>query len=157
MATYQSMKIASDAKSVEEKRHQERKKALCVPSHRTENVPPRPRCPTPHRREPTSCKSHRLDSRSHAALLENPAPLPTRSPRPLTWPLVPHNKRRLVLMIRHLCDNGYVESAERLQTESKISLSDVDAADNVSLPSSQPRFSYPRLRLHHHSKCLSWV
>lgn len=31
MATYQSMKIASDAKSVEEKRHQERKKALCVP------------------------------------------------------------------------------------------------------------------------------
>lgn len=38
MATYQSMKIASDAKSVEEKRHQERKKALCVPSHRTENA-----------------------------------------------------------------------------------------------------------------------
>ena len=35
-------------------------------------------------------------------------------------------------MIRYLCDNGYVESAERLQTESQISLSSVDAADNVS-------------------------
>ncbi len=40
---------------------------------------------------------------------------------------------RLVLMIRYLCDNGYVESAERLQTESQISLSNVDAADNVSV------------------------
>ncbi len=41
--------------------------------------------------------------------------------------------RRLVLMVRYLCDNGYVESAERLQTEGQISLSSVDAADNVGL------------------------
>ena len=36
-------------------------------------------------------------------------------------------------MIRHLCDNGYVESAEKLQSESQVSLSQLDAADNIDM------------------------
>ncbi|GBG75694.1 hypothetical protein CBR_g20319 [Chara braunii] len=39
----------------------------------------------------------------------------------------------LVLVLRHLFDEGYVEAAERLQAESGLSLSKIDAADNVNL------------------------
>ena len=67
MASFQSMRMASQAKDNEEKKVQERKKAL------------------------------------------------------------------LVLICRHLCDYGYIESAERLQTEGGISLQNVDAADNIDL------------------------
>lgn len=39
----------------------------------------------------------------------------------------------LVLVLRHLSDQGYLAAAEQLSTESCISLSKVDAADNVGL------------------------
>lgn len=39
----------------------------------------------------------------------------------------------LVLILRYLCDNGYVEAYERLSTEANLSLSRVDVADNVDL------------------------
>jgi katanin p60 ATPase-containing subunit A1 len=39
----------------------------------------------------------------------------------------------LVLILRHLTDGGYVESARRLEAESGLSLSTWDAADNVDL------------------------
>ncbi len=39
----------------------------------------------------------------------------------------------LTLIARHLLDNGYVESAERVQAESSVSLSRVDVADNMDL------------------------
>eukprot|EP00741_Cyanophora_paradoxa_P003742 tig00000093_g3637.t1 len=39
----------------------------------------------------------------------------------------------LVLIARHLIDNGYVESSERLQAESGMSLQKFDAADNIDL------------------------
>ena len=39
----------------------------------------------------------------------------------------------LTLIARHLLDSGYVESAERLQTESSISLGKLDVADNIDL------------------------
>ena len=67
MASYQSMRMASQAKDNEEKKVQERKKAL------------------------------------------------------------------LVLICRHLCDYGYIESANQLQTEGGVSLQNVDAADNIDL------------------------
>eukprot|EP00290_Baffinella_frigidus_P000884 CAMPEP_0180178052 /NCGR_PEP_ID=MMETSP0986-20121125/38191_1 /TAXON_ID=697907 /ORGANISM="non described non described, Strain CCMP2293" /LENGTH=137 /DNA_ID=CAMNT_0022130857 /DNA_START=235 /DNA_END=646 /DNA_ORIENTATION=- len=67
MATYASMKIASQSAQAEEKRAQERRKAL------------------------------------------------------------------VVLIIRHLCDHGYVESAEKLQAEAQVSLSQTDAADNIDM------------------------
>jgi len=39
----------------------------------------------------------------------------------------------LVLIIRHLTDCGYIEAAERLSSDSNISLLKYDAADNVCL------------------------
>jgi katanin p60 ATPase-containing subunit A1 len=42
-------------------------------------------------------------------------------------------KALLVLICRHLCDHGYIEAAERLQTEGGVSLQNVDAADNIDL------------------------
>nr|CAG4712418.1 unnamed protein product [Naegleria fowleri] len=39
----------------------------------------------------------------------------------------------LVLMIRYLFDNGYLESAEKMQSETGISLKKFDAADNMDL------------------------
>ena len=41
----------------------------------------------------------------------------------------------LTLVLRHLIDHGYVESAERLQAEAGQSLSKYDVADNVDLVS----------------------
>mmetsp|Transcript_16770 Transcript_16770/g.38249 ORF Transcript_16770/g.38249 Transcript_16770/m.38249 type:complete len:509 (-) Transcript_16770:5-1531(-) len=42
-------------------------------------------------------------------------------------------KALVVLILRHLCDFGYIETAERLQAESQVSLDHFDAADNVDL------------------------
>ena len=39
----------------------------------------------------------------------------------------------LVLILRHLCDNGYLNSIDALQAESGVSLKQMDAADNISL------------------------
>jgi katanin p60 ATPase-containing subunit A1 len=39
----------------------------------------------------------------------------------------------LVLILRHLTDNGYIEAADRLSTEANVSLQKHDAADNISL------------------------
>ncbi len=39
----------------------------------------------------------------------------------------------LTLIARHLLDSGYVESAERVQAESSVSLARVDVADNMDL------------------------
>ena len=39
----------------------------------------------------------------------------------------------LVLILRHLCDNGYLGSIDALQAESGVSLKQMDAADNISL------------------------
>ncbi|KAJ9521217.1 hypothetical protein QJQ45_022946, partial [Haematococcus lacustris] len=47
-----------------------------------------------------------------------------------------HLERRrdtLVLILRHLVDNGYTASYERLSTECNLSLGKVDVADNVDL------------------------
>ena len=42
-------------------------------------------------------------------------------------------KALVVLILRHLCDFGYIETAERLQAESQVNLDQFDAADNVDL------------------------
>eukprot|EP00164_Ancoracysta_twista_P006181 GFYU01008562.1.p1 GENE.GFYU01008562.1~~GFYU01008562.1.p1 ORF type:complete len:534 (-),score=142.55 GFYU01008562.1:660-2261(-) len=42
-------------------------------------------------------------------------------------------KNTMVLVLRHLFDYGYLESVERLEGESGVSLSKADAADNVDL------------------------
>lgn len=39
----------------------------------------------------------------------------------------------LVLILRHLTDHGYIEAAERVSTESNVTLAKYDAADNISL------------------------
>ena len=39
----------------------------------------------------------------------------------------------LTLVLRHLIDHGYVDSAERLQSEAGQSLSKYDVADNIDL------------------------
>ncbi|KAK9830191.1 hypothetical protein WJX72_010220 [[Myrmecia] bisecta] len=39
----------------------------------------------------------------------------------------------LVLILRHLCDQGYVQALEKLCTEANLSLAKVDAADNIDL------------------------
>ena len=41
----------------------------------------------------------------------------------------------LALILRHLCDNGYLNSIDALQAESGVSLRQLDAADNISLVS----------------------
>eukprot|EP00798_Chlamydomonas_sp_ICE-L_P014651 gene14651-20685_t len=42
-------------------------------------------------------------------------------------------RNALVLILRHLADNGYVEAYERLSTEANISLNKVDVADNIDM------------------------
>ena len=42
-------------------------------------------------------------------------------------------RNAIVLLLRHLRDNGYVDSAEVLQKESSLAPGSVDAADNISL------------------------
>lgn len=41
----------------------------------------------------------------------------------------------LALILRHLCDSGYLNSIDALQAESGVSLRQLDAADNISLMS----------------------
>lgn len=47
--------------------------------------------------------------------------------------IIDRKRNLIVLMARYMMDNGYLESAERLQSEAGISLSRFDAADNISL------------------------
>ena len=47
--------------------------------------------------------------------------------------LVDRRRNLITLMSRYLVDAGYVETAERLQSEAGLSLSRVDAADNMNL------------------------
>ena len=47
--------------------------------------------------------------------------------------LVDRRRNLITLITRHLMDSGYVESAERLQAESSVSLSKFDVADNIDL------------------------
>ena len=42
-------------------------------------------------------------------------------------------RNAIVLLLRYLRDNGYVDSAEVLQKESSLAPGSVDAADNISL------------------------
>lgn len=42
-------------------------------------------------------------------------------------------RNTVILIMRHLCDYGYVETYERLCAESALSLSRADAADNMDL------------------------
>lgn len=39
----------------------------------------------------------------------------------------------LVLVLRHLTDQGYIDAADRLSAEANVSLANHDAADNISL------------------------
>lgn len=82
MATYQSMKIASDAKSVEEKRHQERKKALCVPFHHTMHIP------SPALLDPSSSNPNTQGAKRIEFLALDP--MPQDPPPPVPHP-EPHN------------------------------------------------------------------
>ena len=58
-----------------------------------------------------------------------------RSRRFLLFPRCPQERKRnaIVLLLRYLRDNGYVDSAEVLQKESSLAPGSVDAADNISL------------------------
>ena len=58
-----------------------------------------------------------------------------RSRRFLLFPRCPQERKRnaIVLLLRYLRDNGYVDSAEVLQRESSLAPGTVDAADNVHL------------------------
>lgn len=46
---------------------------------------------------------------------------------------VDRKRHLLTLMSRYLVNNGYIESAERLQAESGVSLAKFDTADNMDL------------------------
>eukprot|EP00162_Nutomonas_longa_P007730 comp17990_c0_seq2/m.31348 comp17990_c0_seq2/g.31348 ORF comp17990_c0_seq2/g.31348 comp17990_c0_seq2/m.31348 type:complete len:596 (+) comp17990_c0_seq2:81-1868(+) len=47
--------------------------------------------------------------------------------------LARRKKDTLVLVLRHLADNGYIDACDRLQSESGVSLEAWDAADNMDL------------------------